>query len=64
MNFFLHLEQLSDVKLIADRDSGRPRGFGFVEIEENEPDAAINGLDGKDFDGRTLKVNEARERNR
>ena len=50
------------VKLISDRETGRPRGFGFVEMEDAEADAAVAELNGKDFGGRTLRVNEARER--
>jgi len=50
------------VKLVTDRDTGRPRGFGFMEMEEDEAAAAIEALDGKDFNGRTLRVNLARER--
>jgi RNA recognition motif-containing protein len=50
------------VKLISDRETGRPRGFGFVEMEDAEADAAVADLNGKDFGGRTLRVNEARER--
>ena len=50
------------VKLISDRETGRPRGFGFVEMEVAEADAAVQELNGKDFGGRTLRVNEARER--
>ncbi|HKY63786.1 MAG TPA: RNA-binding protein [bacterium] len=48
-------------KVIKDKFSGQSKGFGFVEMEnDDEADAAINGLNGKDVGGRTLKVNEAR----
>lgn len=50
------------VQLVADRDTGRPRGFGFVEMEPAAAEQAIAALDGTDFGGRPLKVNEARER--
>ncbi len=50
------------VNLITDRDTGRLRGFGFVEMNDEDGDAAIKSLDGKDLGGRPLKVNEARER--
>ncbi len=50
------------VSLITDRETGRPRGFGFVEMDDTEADAAISGLGGQDLGGRTLRVNEARER--
>ena len=50
------------VNLIEDRDTGRPRGFGFVEMDEAEADNAINGLNGQEFGGRNLNVNEARPR--
>ena len=54
---------VNEVKLITDRDTGRPRGFGFVEMENQEgADAAIRALNGLDFGGRPLTVNEARER--
>ena len=52
-----------DVSLVTDRDTGRPRGFGFVEMDGDAANAAIEGLNNKDFGGRDLKVNEARERN-
>jgi RNA recognition motif-containing protein len=51
-----------DVSLVTDRDTGRPRGFAFVEMDEQGAEAAIQALDSKDFGGRDLKVNEARER--
>ena len=51
-----------DVSLVTDRDTGRPRGFGFVEMDPESASAAIEGLNNKDFGGRDLNVNEARER--
>ncbi|WP_285906117.1 RNA recognition motif domain-containing protein [Pseudodesulfovibrio pelocollis] len=50
------------VKLVEDRETGRFRGFGFVEMDDADALAAIEALDGKDMGGRTLKVNEARPR--
>ena len=50
------------VNLINDRQTGRPRGFGFVEMDDEAADSAISALDGMDFGGRTLRVNEAQER--
>ena len=55
--------QVDSVTIIMDRDTGRPKGFGFVEMSnEAEAKKAIEGLNGKDFMGRTLNVNEARPR--
>jgi RNA recognition motif-containing protein len=52
-----------EVKMVTDRDTGRPRGFGFVEMGSSEDaDGAIRDLNGRDFGGRPLTVNEARER--
>ena len=48
------------VKLISDRETGRARGFGFVEMEDPEAAAAIEALGNSSFGGRTLRVNEAR----
>ena len=49
------------VNIVTDRDSGQPRGFGFVEMNNDaEGDKAIAALNGRDLDGRTLNVNEAR----
>jgi cold-inducible RNA-binding protein len=54
---------VSEVKLVTDRDTGRPRGFGFVEMGSPEDaDAAIRDLNGHEFGGRPLTVNEAKER--
>jgi RNA recognition motif-containing protein len=50
------------VKLISDRDTGRPRGFGFVEMEADAANSAIESLNGKDMGGRPMRVNEAQER--
>jgi RNA recognition motif-containing protein len=52
-----------DVSLVTDRETGRSRGFGFVEMDEQSANAAIEGLNEKDFGGRDLTVNVARERN-
>ena len=49
------------VNIVTDRDSGQPRGFGFVEMANNaEGDRAIAGVNGKEIGGRALSVNEAR----
>lgn len=53
---------VQSVKLVNDRETGRPRGFGFVEMAGEEAEAAIQALDGSQMGGRTLKVNEARPR--
>jgi RNA recognition motif-containing protein len=55
--------EVTEAKLVMDRESGRPRGFAFVEMTTDAgAEAAIANLNGKDFQGRTLTVNEARER--
>ena len=54
---------VEEIKLITDRDTGKLRGFGFVEMGNSEDaDKAIRELNGYEMDGRPLKVNEARER--
>jgi RNA recognition motif-containing protein len=52
------------ISLINDRDTGRPRGFGFVEMSSADASRAQQALNGKDFDGRALKINEAQDRPR
>jgi len=52
------------VSLITDRETGRPRGFGFVEMSNDDASRAMQALNGTDFDGRSLKVNEAQDRER
>jgi len=55
--------EVESVNLITDRETGRSRGFCFVEMpNEKEARAAIAALDGSELDGRTIKVNEARPR--
>jgi RNA recognition motif-containing protein len=52
------------VSLITDRETGRPRGFGFVEMSNADASRAMQALNGADFDGRPLRVNEAQDRER
>jgi RNA recognition motif-containing protein len=54
---------VTDASIVTDRDTGRPRGFAFVEMStDQEAKAAIEALDGAELDGRNIKVNEAQER--
>jgi RNA recognition motif-containing protein len=53
---------VESVALIMDRDTGRPRGFGFVEMPNADAARAIQNLNGYQMDGRPLKVNEAQEK--
>lgn len=59
---FAEYGSVNSVKLISDRETGRPRGFGFVEMEDAAAEKAIQMLDGKDLGGRTLRINEAQPR--
>ncbi len=54
--------EVASVSLVSDRETGHSRGFGFVEMSPEAASAAIGALDGVDFLGRTLRVNEARDR--
>jgi cold-inducible RNA-binding protein len=53
---------VESAKIITDRDTGRSRGFAFVEMDTEGGDAAIQSLNGTNLDGRDLKVNEAKPR--
>ena len=59
--FASHGEVLS-ISLPTDRETGRPRGFGFIEMSADDAAKAIRALDGTDFGGRALRVNEAKPR--
>ncbi|NPA11441.1 MAG: RNA-binding protein [Epsilonproteobacteria bacterium] len=60
-NLFSQYGEVASTKIITDRETGRSKGFGFVEMEN--ADTAIENLDGAEFQGRRLRVNEARPRN-
>lgn len=55
---------MHSVALVNDRETGRPRGFGFVEVDDDPVQTMIQALDGKDMDGRAVRVNEAQDRPR
>ena len=58
---FAEFGEISSAQVIIDRDTGRPRGFGFVEMpDQSEAEAAIEALNGKEVDGRALNINQAR----
>ena len=59
---FEEFGSVREVNMITDRETGRFRGFGFIEMDDEEAGTAISKLDGVEFDGRALRVNEARER--
>jgi RNA recognition motif-containing protein len=64
-NHFSAFGSVVSVKIIFDRDSGNSKGFGFIEMStDEEGDAAIAGANGKDYDGRQLRVNEAMDKPR
>lgn len=61
--FFATIGQVESAKVVTDRETGRSRGFGFVEfVDEADNQKAIAELDGKELDGRAINVNEARPR--
>jgi RNA recognition motif-containing protein len=62
---FAEYGDVASVKILSDRETGRSRGFGFVEMpNQSEGETAISQLNGKDVGGRALRVNEARPRER
>lgn len=54
--------KVESVALITDRETGQPRGFGFIEMSASDAARAMQNLNGQEFEGRTLKVNEAQDR--
>jgi cold-inducible RNA-binding protein len=61
---FKNFGDVKSTKIIIDRETGRSKGFGFVEMEQSEDgENAINQLNGKDLKGRNIKVNESRPKN-
>jgi RNA recognition motif-containing protein len=63
-DLFAPFGEVASATVITDRDTGRSRGFDFVELEASAAEKAISELDGKDFGGRPLRVNEAQEKRR
>lgn len=57
---FAEFGEVLSATVIVDRHSGRSKGFGFVELEDDAAQAAMAGMDGKDIEGRPLRVSEAR----
>lgn len=57
---FSRFGTVTDARIVLDRDTGRSRGFGFVEMEDDqEAEAAVSAMNGADIDGRPVRVNEA-----
>lgn len=63
-NLFAAHGNVEKLSLINDRDTGRPRGFGFVEMSNADATRAMQALNGTDFDGRALRINEAQDKPR
>ena len=61
-NLFEQVGQVDSVNVITDRDTGRSKGFAFIEMSNDDADKAITQFNGTEIDGRTLTVNEARPR--
>jgi RNA recognition motif-containing protein len=64
-NFFASFGNVASAKIIIDRETGNSKGFGFIEMStDEEANAAIAGSNGKEFDGRQIRVNEAMDKPR
>lgn len=62
LEFFSDEAQVLDARIITDRETGRSRGFGFIEVEDGEAEKLIETMNGKSMGGRELIVNEAKPR--
>jgi RNA recognition motif-containing protein len=63
-DLFSSIGTVHSAAVVSDRETGRSRGFGFVEMDEGDAEKAISELNGRDMGGRALRVNEAQERQR
>jgi RNA recognition motif-containing protein len=63
-NLFSAHGAVEKISLINDRETGRPRGFGFVEMSNADASRAMQALNGQEMDGRSLKINEAQDKPR
>jgi len=61
-NFFGNYGSVVNSRIIVDRETGRSRGFGFVEVNDEDAQKIVDALNGVDFEGRILTVNEAKPR--
>ena len=63
-NLFTKIGAVISAQVVTDRDSGRSRGFGFVEMAQSDGVRAVSELNGQDVDGRAIRVNEAQSKSR
>jgi RNA recognition motif-containing protein len=63
-DLFSTIGTVHSAAVVSDRETGRSRGFGFVEMDEGDAERAISELNGREVGGRALRVNEAQERQR
>jgi len=61
-DLFSTVGEVLSAAVVSDRETGRSRGFGFIEMDDSDADKAISELNGREMDGRQLRINEARPR--
>lgn len=61
-DLFSTVGEVHSAAVVSDRETGRSRGFGFIEMDDSDADKAISELNGREMDGRQLRINEARPR--